>query len=667
MSRKQCFRLFLLIISVLIVNSPALPEGRDCLLQYMVGETGLTGAVFDEQTCMPLPARLVLRNENGECIESYYRNYPGYYTTEDGTFHFHLLPGEYTLDVYHGFEYLSQSHKLYIKQDHILKISIKLQPWLAMRKMGWVNGDGHAHLYTEKQSDEEMLIRVRRICHAQGVDFISANQGWAGYNDNNWREGYARFSNDHFLLHYGAEMPKYRTGHTWWLGLESCRGYFEAAMDTCYENRYYQSSSGTSWDFYSLPLVNIPDVELVARFKKEEDAVACIPHPTSWWWQRRGNIEKYTTNICSYLSFGLLAGGIWDGLVVMGYEKDHYYYQNLWFNVLNRGYRMTPVAELDGGYGPDNKFPYGTMRVYYQVGDTLTMDRVVRAVWQGRTMVTSGPVIFTDIDNIYQVGDELVADSAAHTLHIDAFAASDVNDYLSYLVIFRNGQIHKMWDLRVQKLRHYQVEMAIQENEQAWYVIKAYGRKSWENPENLDVMSVCRKIEQGVFKGADNNEHDICLTGPYYFRPAGGSAPAALESSVAITLVHPVTGKALPQAVIQVYLDGIVIASHTVKDGRTQFTMPCNAILKISAPGLAPITRCLYLDYEPQQKILETLANGNWLEQNNWRNTMHPGQVPWEAFQFEKTKEILANVEWKIEMQPNERDRLWNDFEALFK
>jgi hypothetical protein len=38
-----------------------------------------------------------------------------------------------------------------------------------------------------------------------------------------------------------------------------------------------------------------------------------MPHPTSWWWQERGKIEKYTTNVAAYLSFGLLAGQIWEG------------------------------------------------------------------------------------------------------------------------------------------------------------------------------------------------------------------------------------------------------------------------------------------------------------------------------------------------------------------
>jgi hypothetical protein len=40
--------------------------------------------------------------------------------------------------------------------------------------------------------------------------------------------------------------------------------------------------------------------------------------------------------------------------------------------------------------------------------------------------------------------------------------------------------------------------------------------------------------------------------------------------------------------------------------------------------------------------------------------------VPWEAFQFEKAREILSDVDWSIEVKPNERDGLWEKFEMLF-
>jgi hypothetical protein len=38
---------------------------------------------------------------------------------------------------------------------------------------------------------------------------------------------------------------------------------------------------------------------------------------------------KYTTNVAAHLTFGLLAKPFWDGIMVINYDPDHYFYQNL--------------------------------------------------------------------------------------------------------------------------------------------------------------------------------------------------------------------------------------------------------------------------------------------------------------------------------------------------
>jgi hypothetical protein len=643
------------------------PASSRLIQQYSKGATGLNGRVTDSRTGGSLPSRIVLQSADGETVQSYYRWLPGCFTEEDGSFHFDLEPGDYTLSVFHGIDFLSHTHHLEIKENRRLDVTVALEPWIELRKLGWFNGDGHAHLYTEKRPDDEMLATARKICLAQGVDFLFANQGWGGYDEENYRESYARFSDDRFSLHYGAEMPKYRTGHTWWVNLSSCRHSFDAAMDTVYENQYYQVEDNPTWDFSSLNFPSIPDVEIVSRFKKEQNALACVPHPTSWWWQERGSSVKYVTNACAYLPFGLLSGRIWDAMVVMGYDTDHYFYQNLWFHVLNEGYRMPAVAELDGGYGEGNKFPYGSIRVYYQAGDRLSPENAASALRRGRTFVTSGPVILADIDGFIQFGDLIRADASSHTLHVDAYASGNREDYLSYVIVFRNGKIHHLWDLRNQKPRFARKSLQIFETEDAWYAVKAYGKKAWKNPENLDVMAVCRRIQDGFFPDEPGGAFDICMTSPFYFFAKDSADSACLQSNVHLTLVHPRTQEQIGEACIKVMLDGEVTDSLNTEDGQARFTMPVNAMLVISAEGLPAVRRGLFLDYPPHREIIESLANGNWMARKNWKSNLKPGQIPWEAFQFNETKKILRDVRWTIEMKPNERDRLWEDFDRLFR
>jgi hypothetical protein len=72
-------------------------------------------------------------------------------------------------------------------------------------------------------------------------------------------------------------------------------------------------------------------------------ALPVYAHPTSWWW---GN-DQHVTNIAATLVPDILTGQAAGCLVVMGYDADHRSYQDLWFNLLNRGYFLTGVAETD--------------------------------------------------------------------------------------------------------------------------------------------------------------------------------------------------------------------------------------------------------------------------------------------------------------------------------
>ena len=635
-------------------------------LRVVEGGHGLSGQVIDGATGETLPARVVVRDAAGQVVSTRYEHLPGIFTEEDATFELDLGPGEYALEVHHGIDYVSQRQAFEVTEGAGVEARIALEPWVPLRALGWVNGDGHAHLYTDEKPDDPMLETVRRICRAQGVDFLAVCQGWAGYGDDDWREGYAAFSDEHFLLHYGAEMPKYRTGHTFWFGLESTRGYYAESMDRTYEDEYYQVSRNPEWSFETLPFPAIPDVELVPRLKQAENAVAVVPHPTSWWWQKRDDVEKYTTNVGSHLTFGLLSGGLWDALVVMGYDHDHYFYQNLWFHILNEGYRMTPVAELDAGLEPHTRFYYGSMRTYLKVGPETSMVQVVEAVKAGRTLVTSGPIVLAHVDDRYEVGDVVPADGADHTLRIQAFASGDPDDHLTYLILFRNGRIHRLWDLRDQRPRRLEEEVTLRESERAWYVLKAYGRNADRSPEALDVMAVCDGIIAGRSDVALPKESDVALTSPFYFRPEGVGDPAALEAHVRLTVVDPGSGMPVGKGSVHVQLLGQTVARHELNDGRVELTMPVNALLVLDVPGSPTLRRSLYLDYPPYRDLMERLATGRWLDAYGGKARLQPGQVPWEAFHFDEARATLRDVEWTIPLSANERDSLWERFEGLF-
>jgi len=633
--------------------------------------------VVDARTRAPLPARVVLRGADGKPLKGEYEHLPGAFTAEDGSLQLPLPAGSYSLEVYHGVDFVSHQQSLKVHPGSVARVRVSLTPWVRLRELGWANGDGHAHLYSDTPRNEAMLATVRRVCRAQGVDFLFACQTWAGYGDEDWRAGYARVSDARFRLFYGAELPKYRTGHTFWFGLESTHDVFQGAMDETHENRFYLAGADTRWTFESLPFPNIPDIELVSRLRQAEDAVALAAHPTSWWWQPRAGVEKYVTNVAASLSVGLLAGGVWDGLAVMGYDHDQLYYQDLWFHVLDEGYRMTPVGELDGGFPPGDRFFYGRTRTYVEVGGETTREAIVRAVRAGHTFVTSGPIVLASLEaepssrkgppRRYEPGDVVPADNRPRTLRVQAFASGDRSERLSYVVLFRNSRVSKVWDLRGREARELEDSLSLRESGPAWYVLKAYGRTA-RTPEQLDLRAAVERLTHGTFEGTWPGDSEVALTSPFYFRPAGTPAePPPLVCRVRLRLVDPASGEPVKDAVVHVEVGGRDTQSQPAPLGEASLRVPVHSVLRLEAPGRQTLRRTLYLDYPPQRERLERLANGRWLESFGGKERLHPGQVPWEAFELAAARADLADVDWIVPWKANERDPLWDGFEALFR
>ena len=627
----------LFIFSLLIISSRSSSQS-------------IRAAIVDAETKKPLSARIVITDDTGHVYNSYYNRLKGFFTEEDGTFFLELKNGHYTIEIFHGIDYVSDKFSFSIENNK-LDTTIALNAWYPLKKEGWYNGDGHDHLYTDLRPDTAMLKLVRKICIAQGVDFMFTAQGWSGYNDSTWKEGYAKFSDEKFHVSFGSEMPKYRTGHTWWIGQPKTHGLFESAMDTTYENQYYQSDKGTDWNFQQLPFPQVPDIEIVKRFKNRDVSLAIAAHPTSWWMQKRGDIEKYVTNVACNLSFGLLSGMIWDGVVAMGYDHDHYYYQNLWFNILNEGYRMPAFSELDGGLGKDDKFYYGSMRTYFQIDGEFNVDKIIAAAKKGKSFLTSGPIVMASIDNRYEIGDIIpVNNNQAHVLKINASASGEQDDHLSYVVVFRNGKIFKLWDIRQENARKFSDSVSIHEKENSWYIVKAYGKRAWSDPNNIDVMAVCeKKSTVELVEG----ELDVAFTNPFYFRVGNQKDPDVLQSKVHLTL------SPAKKATIEILDAGRKIGSIKLNSGKATFAMPVNGLLKIIVNGYPTFYRSLYLDYLPHRQLIEDLASGRW--KNNYNVKFNPGEVPWPAFNYKKTKSVLSEVNWNIKLRENERDKLYAD------
>jgi hypothetical protein len=128
---------------------------------------------------------------------------------------------------------------------------------------------------------------------------------------------------------------------------------------------------------------------------------------------------------------------------------------------------------------------------------------------------------------------------------------------------------------------------------------------------------------------------------------------------VRLRLVDPRTGRPVERAHVTTLAGGRVVGERDVVGGAAELRMPLAAALRIEAPGHAAIHRSLYLDYAPHRALLEEVASGRWLDRSGWRAVLKPGQLPWEALRFPETKALLAEVDWVVPLEDNERDEAW--------
>jgi hypothetical protein len=278
--------------------------------------------------------------------------------------------------------------------------------------------------------------------------------------------------------------------------------------------------------------------------------------------------------------------------------------------------------------------------------------------------VTSGPIVLATMDGGHEVGTVLPADGAPHTLRIDAYASGDRDDALSYVLVFRNGKIHRLWDLRPRGARRFEEDLPVRENERAWYVVKAYGKDA-PDPARLDVSEVCRRIAAGSFEGTLPAHASVALTSPFYFRPRGApDVPAPLEPRVRLRIVDPRTQGPVERARVVTLVAGRAKAEIEAVGGTAELRVPLGAVLRIDAPDRPAIHRSLYLDYAPHRALLEEVATGRWLDRHGWRRTLKPGQIPWEALRFQETKATLTDVDWTVLLEDNERDAAWRQLSA---
>ena len=169
-------------------------------------------------------------------------------------------------------------------------------------------------------------------------------------------------------------------------------------------------------------------------------------------------------------------------------------------------------------------------------------------------------------------------------------------------------------------------------------MVKAYGSNYPTEDRFLDVFAYAELCETELHSEYTAIKQ-VALTNPIYFVPRGWTPPGPVQCHLHL--------ETLPGAQVAISVLGVVQENLTANaQGQLEAVVSPLAELTITASGITPITRSIFLDYAPVRRHVEFSFTGQWREKT--KSGMLPGQVPWWGFAFESLRKSLQHIYWNI-------------------
>ena len=379
----------------------------------------LRGEVLDASTGRPIPCRISIRGEDGTFYFAKSAAADGsaidykkvaignpkiaenHVTLSAHPFTVEVPPGKYNVRVQRGKEYLAQNRVVEVP-DSGAKIEVRLQRWIDMAAQGWYSGETHVHRMPDQLPNlmlaEDLNVALPLtswVVEAYKSPKSTNKAAPAVMNDARVVEVdkthvfYPR--NTEYEIFYVGKK-KHTLGALFFLnhqslfeeGLPPVRPIVRKARD---EGALLElDKHNWPWSMMLAPVFNVDLYELANNHMWETDfAFRDFGEPAPDWM----NIEKDA-----------------QGMTEKGWVD--YTFQN-YYAVLNCGLRMRPTAGCASGVHP---VPLGFGRVYVKVDGDFTYDKWMKGLNDGRSFVTTGPMLFVEVDNNKQLHFRVESPSA---------------------------------------------------------------------------------------------------------------------------------------------------------------------------------------------------------------------------------------------------------------
>jgi len=346
--------------------------------------------------------------------------------------------GDYRVRVYKGLEYRGATDEIAIKPGESADMRLTLKRWSNLPKQGWYSADSHLHV---PRAFPELNKHISKWMQGEDIHVANLLQ-WGNskhfHNAPQYAFGQAGLYHEgDYWLATGQENPRtHFLGHTLILGGKRP--------------------------------IDLPDTYLDYRsFWKEaqrQDALSGYCH----FALRRGGDDGIALDLPdNLLTF----------IEVLQNERGIY---QAWYDALNLGFRITPIAGTDYPCGLTAGVPPGRERFYTRVEGPLTYDSWLHGVRRGRTFVTNGPMLEFTV-NGKGIGEEIALEQAGRVL-VEAIVRFDPErDNVEALEIVNNGEVIRRFP-RAGKSAEIPCRFHHVVSETAWLAVRASGKKRGELP-----------------------------------------------------------------------------------------------------------------------------------------------------------------------------------------
>ncbi len=355
--------------------------------------------VLDDDTGRPVPCRVHFRSPEGipyqpyghhnqvnSNLDSWHIDIGGdlrmgqiTYAYIDGKCQGWLPRGEVIVDVARGFEYEPLRTRVKIEPGQ-QELNLRIKRWVNMNAQGWYSGDSHVHFlstqgsHTESQGED---LNVVNLLPSQWGNLFTNTEDFTG------RPSISQDGNN--IVYVGQENRQHFLGHLILWGLK------EPVMPWCSDGPGEAELGGTLE-------ATMSDWADQCHAQGGTVVIPHLPNP---------NGEPAA----------LIATGRVDGVEMLRHEPfNHVEY----YRYLNCGYRLPLVGGTDK---MSSYVPVGLYRTYaYMPDQDFTYDNWCKAVSQGRTFHSGGPIIHLSVDG-HQVGDTVQV-SGPGTVEVQAWSES---------------------------------------------------------------------------------------------------------------------------------------------------------------------------------------------------------------------------------------------------